>query len=392
MKKDWKYIAYLAVALGIYLTIKLLSPREFNWQITFHHEDKNPYGAYALGQLIESLFPEIDRTNNTLYELYDSTNNPANFLSISSTFRPGEDDVNALLTNIDKGGSAFISAQHFYGIFADTLSINTYDVLFNPKFNLNLGDTTEIYFSNPTIRNQKTYAFPYKNIHTYFDEIDSTRTSIVAVNEHGLAVTIRIQWGKGALYLNSTPMAFTNYHLLGGTNDGFAETSLSHLPNRPLTQTVFYHLGRMEAGTPLRFILSNEPLRWAYYLTILSILLFMVFEAKRKQRIIPIIKPLANTTLDFVSTIANLYLQKQDYKNIAEKKIVYFLDSIKTNYLLDLFHPTEMLIHALARKSGNEAAHVLALFKHIETIQNKPSITESELITLSKSIEKFYHQ
>jgi hypothetical protein len=148
----------------------------------------------------------------------------------------------------------------------------------------------------------------------------------------------------------------------------------------------------MEATTPLRFILSNEPLRWAYYLAILSILLFMIFEAKRKQRIIPIIKPLANTTLEFISTIANLYLQKKDYKNIAEKKIVYFLDSIKTNYLLDLFHPSESLINALARKSGNEEEKVVALFKQIESIQNKTSITESELLTLSTSIEKFNRQ
>lgn len=392
MKKDWKYIAYLAIAVGIYLTIKLLSPREFNWRITFHHEDKNPYGAYALGQLIDNLFPVVEHSNYTLYELYDSLDGKANFLSISSTFIPGEEDVKTLLKNLDKGGVAFISAKDFYGLFADTLSINTYDVLFNPAFNLNLGDSTELHFSNPTIRNQKKYAFPYKNLHTYFDEIDSARTSIVAVNEHDLPVTIRIQWGKGALYLNSTPMAFTNFHLLSGDNYGFVETSLSHLPKRPLVHSEFYHLGRMEARTPLRFILSNEPLRWAYYLTVLSILLFMFFEAKRKQRIIPIIKPLANTTLDFISTIANLYLQRKDYKNIAEKKIVFFLDSIKSNYLLDLFHPTDMLIHALSRKSGNEVEKVIALFKQIENIQNKTSITESELITLSKSIEKFNRQ
>ncbi len=392
MKKDWKYIAYLGIAVGIYLTIKLLSPREFNWRITYHHKDKNPYGAYALGQLIDDLFPAVENTNFTLYELYDTVDTPANFLSISSSFSPGKEDMNALLNTINKGGTAFISAQHYYGDFADTLSLNTYDVLFNTDFNMDLGDSTEIHFSNPTIPKQKKYTFPYKNIHNYFDEFDSTRTSIVAVNENGLPVTIRVQWGKGVLYLNSTPLAFTNFHLLSGDNYGFAETSLSHLPNLPLVQSEFYHLGRMEAGTPLRFILSNEPLRWAYYLTILSILLFMIFEAKRKQRIIPIIKPLANTTLEFVSTIANLYLQKKDFKNIAEKKIVFFLDSVKTNFLLDLFHPTELLINALARKSGNPEEKVIALFKQIEDIQNKTSITESELIALSNNIEKFYHQ
>ena len=392
MKKDWKYIAYLAIAVGIYLAIKLLSPREFDWRITYHHEDKNPFGAFALGQLIGDLFPSVSNSNLTLYELYDSLESPANFLSISTTFAPGEEDANILLDNVEKGGTAFISAQHFYGFFADTLSIGTDDILFNPDFNFNTGDSIELIFSNPIFLGKERYSYPYKNIHNYFESIDSARASIVTENEHGLPVTIQIGWGKGSLFLNTTPMAFTNFYLLSGTNDGFVETSLSHLPSRALIQTEFYHLGRMESGTPLRFILRNEPLRWAYYLTVLSILLFMIFEAKRKQRIIPIVKPLANTTLEFIGTIANLYMQKRDYKNIAEKKIIYFLDSIKHHYLLDLFHPTDELIRTLARKSENEPDQVVALFKQIESIQNKPSVTESELITLSNSIEKFNHQ
>ena len=392
MKKDWKYITYLAIAVGIYLTIKLLSPREFNWRITFHHEDKNPYGAYVLGQLMDDIFPTTDHSYFTLYELYDTLDTPANFLSISSTFSPGHEDVVALLNNVTKGGTAFISAQHFYGNFADTLHLKTADIFFNPDLNFNLKDSIWIYLENETINAGYEFGFTAKDVHNYFETFDSTKTTLVAVNEDGLPMTIRMKWGKGYLLLNSTPLAFTNYHMVSDENSEFASASLSHLPNLPLIQSEFYHVGRMEASTPLRFILSNEPLRWAYYLTILSILLFMVFEAKRKQRIIPIIKPLANTTLDFVSTIANLYLQKKDYKNIAEKKIVYFLDSIKTNYLLDLFHPSELLINALARKSGNEEDKVVALFKQIENIQNKTSITELELINLSSSIENFYHQ
>lgn len=60
--------------------------------------------------------------------------------------------------------------------------------------------------------------------------------------------------------------------------------------------------------------------------------------------------------------------------------------------MLDLFHPNEILINTLASKSGNEIQHVEALFRVIENIQNKTSITEGELVVLSKSIEKFNHQ
>ena len=66
MKKDVKYIAYLVIAIVIYLSIKLLSPREFDWRITYHHDDKNPFGAFALGKLLDDLFPTVSTSNNTL--------------------------------------------------------------------------------------------------------------------------------------------------------------------------------------------------------------------------------------------------------------------------------------------------------------------------------------
>ncbi len=340
MKKDWKYIAYLVIAVGIYLAIKLVSPREFDWRITYHHDDKNPFGAYALAQLIDPLFPAVSNTNYTLYELYDSLETPANFLSISSSFNPGEEDTEALLANISMGGSAFISAQHYYGIFADTLFISTYDILFNPKYNFNLGDTIELQFSNSSIPEQPRYAYPYKNIHNYFDSFPDSITSIVTVNEHGLPVTIRIQWGKGSLYLNSTPLAFTNFYLLSGENDGFVETSLSHLPNLPLEQTEFYHLGRMEARTPLRFILTSEPLRWAYYLTILSSSCLW-FLKKRKQRIIPLLNRW---------TILRLNSFQQSLTYICKRKTSRILPRKKLSISLILLKHSTCWIYFIQQK------------------------------------------
>jgi hypothetical protein len=50
--------------------------------------------------------------------------------------------------------------------------------------------------------------------------------------------------------------------------------------------------------SPMRFILNNPPLRYAWYLLLLGLLIFVLFNAKRKQRIVPVIEPLKNTSLD----------------------------------------------------------------------------------------------
>lgn len=392
MGKDWKYIAYLSAAVLVYMAFKLLSPRDFDWTITFHREDKNPFGAYALSSVIRDLFPgqAIYQNSYTLYESLDSIRNPVNFLSISQSFSPGKEDTEALLANIERGGTAFISAQHFGGNFADTLSLYTSDYFFetlDKVFDRN--DSSLLRFTNPGIQSGG-YHFPRKNIHNYFQEFDSTGT-VVSANDLDLPVTIKITRGKGALFLNSTPLAFTNVYLLDRKNSEFAELSLSHLPIRETYWSEYYHLGRLEARTPLRFILTNEPLRWAYFIAIGGLFLFIFFEAKRRQKIIPISKPYSNTSLEFVRTIGNLYYQSNDHKNIAEKRIQFFLEFIRSAHGINAHHVQDDTIHSLARKTGNSEEEVRRLFETFQQIHQKTQITPEELKDLTKKIDSFKH-
>jgi hypothetical protein len=213
---------------------------------------------------------------------------------------------------------------------------------------------------------------------------------VISKNDLDQPVTIRIAYGKGHLILNCTPMAFTNIYLLSKDNTVFASAALSYLPVRPVLWAEYYQRGRREAETPLRFILTNEPLSWAYYITIFSILLFMIFEAKRRQRIIPIIKPLSNTTLEFVSTIGNLYYESGDHKNIAEKKIAFFFDQVRRQYFITL-PPTSPEYQAmLSRKAGKDEREVETLLRCIKSILESKRIEADELVKLNELIERFW--
>lgn len=393
MKKDWKYIFYLLAAFLVYVGVKLYAPAQLDWSVTFHKEDKDPFGGYALSESLDELFPgkNIKQSYYTLYELYDSLREPVNFISLSTTFSPGKEDVDALLKNIEQGGSAFIAAQYFYGDFADTLNLSTSDYFFETQTRgyIDHNDTARISFVNPALA-QTIYNFPRKNTHNYFDSFDSTRTSILAKNDLELAVMVNVKWGKGKLIVCSVPLAFTNIYLLKDDHYKFCETTLSHLPVQDVIWTEYYHLGRMESQTPLRFVLTNEPLRWAYFITIFSILIYMIFEAKRKQRIIPVIKPLANTTLEFVNTIGNLYYQSAEHKSIATKKINFLLEQIRSKYWLSTTKLDSAFTYALARKSGNTDEVVESLIKAIVNIQSKSQVSAEELMALNEKIEAFH--
>jgi hypothetical protein len=124
-------------------------------------------------------------------------------------------------------------------------------------------------------------------------------------------------------------------------------------------------------------------------LPIISILMFMLFEMKRKQRIIPIVKPLANTTLEFVGTIGNLYYQSGEHKSMAEKKIHFFMDHLRSKYWLTTTHLDETFVGIASKKTGRSEEEVRDLISVINSIRAKEKISEEELIDLNNRIEKF---
>jgi hypothetical protein len=391
MKGDWKYIIYVSIVFGLFLVVRLTSPRQFSWRVTYSHKDKNPYGTFALNALLPGFFEEKSITNSyqTLYELKDSLTRNDNVLVLSSNFHAGKEDLAALLDHVNRGGSAFISAQYFSSAMEDTLEFSTKDYLFQNTDILLRSDTSYLQFTNPELDTTARYYYKADDVHQYFNRFDTTRFSVVARNSLAQPVALKTNWGHGVLILNSTPMVFTNIYLLEKKNNSFASGLFSYLPDGNMERTEFYHLGRMESATPLRFILSNDALRWAYYLTISSILLFMIFEAKRKQRIIPVIRPLPNTTVQFVATIGNLYFQHGDHKNIADKKINFLLEQIRSRYFIPTNKLDDTFILLLAQKSGKPEREVIELFNTVNYISRSSVINVEILIDLNDKIEKF---
>lgn len=376
---------------GLLIFVVLSKTKQYDWTITFSHVDKNPYGTFALNEVLQDFFEDkkVKNSYKTFYELKDSMQANENLFVISSGFSPDKEDTKAILAHAEKGATFFISANFFYGQFADTLGLNTRDSFFQGEGKFESEDSSSLHFVSPVMDSSRRFYYKKSNIYNYFSKADSASTTVIAKNNFNQPITIRVTWGKGAFILNCTPMVFTNIYLLANKNHEFVSRSLSYLPAQQTYRTEFYHLGRMESATPLRFILTNEPLRWGYYITLCSILLFMIFESKRKQRIIPVIRPLANTTLEFVGTVGNLYFQRGDHKNIAEKKIQFFFDYIRTHYYISAQQLTEEFVPLLSKKTGVSEQTTRELMTLVNTIHSKEKISSHELTRLNSLLEKF---
>lgn len=387
-KKNLKFLLPLIITLIVLTIIKIAEPEEVDWTKSFGRKDKIPYGGYIIYDLAQGLFPdnEIALKELPIYNiLKDSYYFGTNYIFINTYFSPDKLDTEYLLDYVAEGNNVFISAFGIYGDLADSLKIKTFDMFFSQ-------DSVNINFILPELKTENGYSYFRGNFENYFSEYDSALVQVLGKNESENANYLRIKYGDGNFLLNTVPLAFTNYHLLNSDNNEYVYKALSHLPVQETFWDDYYKDGNKFKASALQYILSQESLKWAYYIILVSVVLFIFFYGRRKQRIIPVIPPLTNTTVEFVETVGNLYYQQKDYKNIAEKKISYFLDHIRNKYFIKTTSFDEETIKKIAEKSSLSAVKIKSLFREIEKINRSQKITEEELVNINYQIEKFYER
>ncbi len=387
MKKYSKYIAFLLFLSTILVLFLLLAPKEINWSYSFSKDDKIPYGNFVTYKAADEIFDEgIHPVTQPIYNNIDTElDSGMNYIFINDNFSPDEYDIQALYEFIVKGNDVFIAAGYFNSAFRDTFNVSTSLRFINQ-------DSLMVNFSNQKLKNDHNYVYKKVPFDYYFSGFSDSNTVVLGVNNSNRANFIKQKIGKGNLYINLVPLAFTNYNILDTVNANYIFKALSYLPAENYTYwDEYYKTGKAMIRTPLIYILSTESLTWAYYVSIFIILVYIIFEGKRKQRIIPIIKPFSNTTLQFVETIGKLYYQKKDHKNIAMKKINYFLDHIRNNYYIkgNIFNDEEL--NLISEKSMVNLTAIRNIFSSINNIEMKNKISEDELKNLNSLIESFYN-
>lgn len=391
MKKDRKYIFFLVLLFGGYLAVQLTAKKPHNWYLSLDYTSKEPYGTAVLNELLPSVFSSVRITGKTFYELKDSLKPADNVFVLAKEFNPGKEDIGAVLALAEKGNNIFLSAESFGQKLKDTLHFNI-NYNFFGLASFRESDSLYITFNTKTndkasdVSSEKFY-FKTINQQNYFSEFSKDSSHVFTINANDEVNTLRLPYGKGQIFISTIPAVFTNIYALGPSQK-FAATLLSAMPNSRLVWFESYQVGHRELATPLRYILTTEPLAWAYYLCLFSCLVFIVFEARRKQRAIPIIKPLTNASLEFAGTIGTLYYQRGDHKNIAEKRIHFFYDYVRTHYFLNSHEFN--FVEKLSRKALKPIVQVEALVNSIIACQQANSISVSQLTDLNKKIENFY--
>jgi len=366
---------------------------------SYSSRDSKPFGTYVAKQLLQTGFP--DNYVQVVTKAFDINETIAYdtssvYFSVSRNLYIDEKGTNAVLDYVYNGNTVFFSASNI-----DTGFLNKiFCTMFNPEL-LWLGtmpdySRTSTRLINAISSSKDSFSYFYKPFQSYFPEINDRYCRVIGYNAFGKPNCIVFFWGKGKLFLHSDPRAFSNYFLLKEDNYKYMQYLMQVMNASP--QHVYWddyyvklnHRKQSGNGFGLNELFKYPPLEMSFWLLLALLLLFILFSMKRKQRQIKLAKPNLNSSVAFTETIARLYLQKHDNKNIADKMITYFNEFIRNNYFLHINAGSSDFISSLSRKSGVSEEKTAILLNAIDHANKSATIDDYQLLSLNEQIQEFY--
>ena len=392
MKNFRLHIVLLIVLLAIAVLAEYYGPKEVNWERTYEKAHKIPFGTYVLYESLPDIFPNQDMVTNkeSLYEYFgDNPDKPGNFIAITKTFDPGEESTKALYNYVNSGNNALISAENIGSVMKDTLGIAT-SKLYLP-FQAKKNDTSQAYFVNPRLPGYK-YNFYKGHTNAYIEQFDTSKTTIISKDGKENVIMVKIIAGRGHFYIHSRPLYFTNYNILKGSNSRYIATALSHLPEEEVIWDEKYKPLPEKATTPIRYILSQPALKTGYYTLLAGLFLYIIFMAKRKQRLIPVITPPRNILVDYVRTVAQLYYKYSDHKSMVFKKFHFLNITLQSKFYTDITDTSLEHVPLIAERTGAKENTVKEIFDLYNTAVNQQYISAQQLLKFNRAVERFYSE
>ena len=367
----------------------------------YGYKDTKPFGAYTAYQIIKNIYPDkiINLNKKPFSKFYNSTHfdSASFYINISNKFYVNDADAQSVLDFVYEGNTAFISSSMIdtvlmSKIFCRQEYTNWLFQTSKPKY-----VTTSVSLLPDEYSFKDSFSYYYYPFVNYFSEIHGDRGRITGYNQNGKPNFIVFFWGKGRLFLHCEPRALSNYFLLSGDNHLYLKQIMQLMNDKPgnvfwddYYNKINYRESDDDSFSTLSAIMKHAGLAMAFWIILILLLLYILFGGKRKQRIVPVVKPVQNTSIAFTEAVAALYLVEKNNKNIADKMVSYFNEFIRTRYFLNIHTVNADLITVLSKKSGVEHDKVQSLYYAIQQIGTAESVSDFELLSLNEQIQLFY--
>lgn len=452
MKSSRNFLFAMLVLFVLFCLLQVNLPKKFVWSPTFSHVDKQPLGCFVFDSVLTQSLPNgYHVTKKTFFQLdQEHAKEKISVLMVVDQQNLKQLDVKYLCNIARRGGKVMVVASSSFddGRNADTVVVDELERTFKVKiedgiyFSLrgilsglkahdnDMYDT--IYWNNretmyaaqsyrmfynmvggtlfvdsvPKVKRLaytlSTAGYDYKHDSLYvgdftrFDTIVDKKERIERIDTFAIKkvpTAVSVPYGKGEVIFVSSPLLFTNYGMLEGNTFVYIFRLMSYLADLPVYRTEAYvktDAMLVAEQSPFREFIKRPPLRWALYLALLGVVLFMIFTARRRQRVIPIMSKPANRSLEFIQLIGTLYYQRKDHVNLVRKKFKLFAEELRKTAGVDISDvntdDSEYLL--LAEKTGMNSDRLKKVIRQIRLVlHSEGNISVEEMRSLIDAMD-----
>lgn len=411
MKENRLIIFSVLAVLCISVLLLLMmgkGKKRFLWYESYRADSEQPYGTLLLKKLLEGYRDDQVFTVNTrkpLRILLNSVSDAArtDYVFVGQSIHLDSASVQALARFLDEGGDAFIASyvppeellSLLYEMECDGPLVYDYESLKSVELNFYHGKVQKaegFRYAYRFVDVESDYPWRYVNSGVFCGATEAL-VPLGYYDDHRVNF-LRMPVGRGNLFLHTNPLVFTNYFLVDKSKLDYVSTVFSHLDGRDIIWDEFSKLSTSDNtyNSPLYYLLAQPSLKYAWWLLLVTVVVYVAFAARRKQRIIPVLEPKRNTSLEYVNMIARLHYNNGNHLDMAHKKMKYFLYFVRSRYGIFAERFDEEHIRRLADKSRVELSDVQMIFSRYHLIEDRfqNNIEASRLVALCESIDNFY--
>ena len=442
----------MLVLFVLFCLLQVNLPKKFVWSPTFSHVDKQPFGCFVFDSVLTQSLPNgYHVTKKTFFQLdQEHAKEKISVLMVVDQQNLKQLDVKYLCNIARRGGKVMVVASSSFddGRNADTVVVDELERTFKVRiedgtyFSLrgilaglkahdnDMYDT--IYWNNretmyaaqsyrmfynmvggtlfvdsvPKVKRLaytlSTAGYDYKLDSLYvgdftgFDTIVDEKERIERIDTFAIKkipVAVSVPYGKGEVIFVSSPLLFTNYGMLEGNTFVYIFRLMSYLADLPVYRTEAYvktDAMLVAEQSPFREFIKRPPLRWALYLALLGVVLFMIFTARRRQRVIPIISKPANRSLEFIQLLGTLYYQRKDHVDLVRKKFKLFAEELRKTAGVDIsdVNTDDREYLLLAEKTGMNSDRLKKVIRQIRLVlHSEGNISVEEMRSLIDAMD-----
>lgn len=373
--------------------------KKTNWSISLDKKSKEPYGCYIAYQMLSDIYTKAEIQNTKKFiNILDvivnqtSTSSPSNNLIIvvSQNVNLSDEELDKVQSYLSMGNYLLILSTNYSENIMNYFHVEPTTEYYKGFEAMNLQEDTN-HFTIRFNNEYKTFDFVGKYTQGYFirDASYSDSLNTIGYTNNNQEPNI-IRQDNFIIGLN--PLVFSNYFLLQNDNKEYYEKLLSYFPEsiKSVTWISTKKLGNEnDSNSSFSKLRRNPPIRYAFIIILALLLIYTLFESKRRQKIIPVIPPNTNSSLEFAETIGMLYYNKKDNANLSEKMIQYYLEHIRSKYSLKTNLLNDSFAIQLAYKINHSETDTKAFISYLNYIRSNKEITDIDIQHLYHQIKKF---